>query len=134
MTFAALVNAPANEGERQVLEQLLTAISQKEWLDDPVLLAKAQDLIRQSHGGRAPRCLDPFAGGGSMPLEAMRLGCEATALDLNPVAYLALIGSLVYPQKYGKTDGGSAWSVREERRTMKPNRLAHRWSCQRLKP
>jgi adenine-specific DNA methylase len=38
-----------------------------------------------------------------MPLEALRLGCDATALDLNPVAYLALIASLVYPQRFGRT-------------------------------
>lgn len=42
--------------------------------------------IRRAHGGRAPKVLDPFAGGGAIPLEAMRLGCEATAIDINPVA------------------------------------------------
>ena len=42
--------------------------------------------IREAYGGRAPRVLDPFAGGGAIPLEAMRLGCEVTAVDLNPVA------------------------------------------------
>ena len=31
--------------------------------------------IREAYGGRAPRVLDPFAGGGAIPLEAMRLGC-----------------------------------------------------------
>jgi adenine-specific DNA methylase len=39
-----------------------------------------------------------------MPIEAMRLGCEVAAIDLNPVAYLALIGSLVYPRQYATTD------------------------------
>ena len=102
MTLAALIDAPQDDKQRQTLERLLTSLSQKEWPDNPVLLKQAQELIRQAHGGRAPRVLDPFAGGGSMPLEALRLGCDATAVDLNPVAYLALIGSLVYPQKYGK--------------------------------
>ena len=37
--------------------------------------------IRKAYGGRAPKVLDPFASGGSIPLEAMRLGCEATARD-----------------------------------------------------
>ena len=56
--------------------------------------------------GRAPRprVLDMFAGGGSIPLEALRLGCEAYALDLNPVAYIIELCTLVYPQKYGKPD------------------------------
>jgi len=54
--------------------------------------------------GRAskPKVLDMFAGGGSIPLEALRLGCDAYAVDLNPVAYVILMATLVFPQKYGK--------------------------------
>ena len=60
--------------------------------------------IREAYGGRAPRVLDPFAGGGAIPLEAMRLGCEATAVDINPVAWFILKCTLEYPQKLaGKT-------------------------------
>ena len=55
--------------------------------------------IRQAYGGRAPKVLDPFAGGGAIPLEAMRLGCEATAIDINPVAWLLLRCTLEYPQR-----------------------------------
>ena len=63
-----------------------------------------RDEIRNVHGGRAPRVLDPFAGGGAIPLEAMRLGCEATAIDINPVAWFILKCTLEYPQKLaGKT-------------------------------
>lgn len=102
MTLAALVDAPESDKQRKALEKLMLDLCQEEWPNSPQLLEQAQALIRQAHGGRAPRTLDVFAGGGSMPLEAMRLGCDATAVDLNPVAYLALIGSLVYPQKYGK--------------------------------
>ncbi|MEI8315108.1 MAG: DUF1156 domain-containing protein [Verrucomicrobiota bacterium] len=56
--------------------------------------------------GKAPRpkVLDMFAGGGAIPLEALRLGCEAYALDLNPVAHIIQLCTLVYPQKYGKPD------------------------------
>jgi len=56
--------------------------------------------------GRAPRpkVLDMFAGGGAIPLEALRLGCDAYALDLNPVAHIIELCTLVYPQKYGKPD------------------------------
>ena len=46
-----------------------------------------------------PKVLDPFAGGGAIPLEAMRLGCEATAIDINPVAWFILKCTLEYPQK-----------------------------------
>ena len=55
--------------------------------------------IRKAYGGRAPRVLDPFSGGGAIPLEAMRLGCEATAIDINPVAWFILKCTLEYPQK-----------------------------------
>jgi len=49
-----------------------------------------------------PKVLDIFAGGGAIPLEALRLGCETYAIDLNPVAHIIEICTLVYPQKYGK--------------------------------
>ncbi|MFN7672452.1 MAG: DUF1156 domain-containing protein [Planctomycetota bacterium] len=58
-----------------------------------------RDQIRKAYGGRAPRVLDPFAGGGAIPLEAMRLGCEVTANDINPVAWFILKCTLEYPQK-----------------------------------
>jgi putative DNA methylase len=45
-----------------------------------------------------------FAGGGAIPLEALRMGCEAYALDLNPVAHIIQLCTLVYPQKFGKPD------------------------------
>jgi putative DNA methylase len=55
--------------------------------------------IKKAYRGRAPRVLDPFAGGGAIPLEAMRLGCEATAIDINPVGWFILKCTLEYPQK-----------------------------------
>lgn len=51
-----------------------------------------------------PKVLDMFAGGGAIPLEALRLGCEAYALDLNPVAHVIQLCTLVFPQKYGRPD------------------------------
>ena len=62
-------------------------------------LDRFREEIRQAYGGRAPRVLDPFAGGGAIPLEAMRLGCEATAADLNPVAWFLLRCALEYPRR-----------------------------------
>ena len=57
-----------------------------------------RDKIRNAYGGQAPKVLDPFAGGGAIPLEAMRLGCDVTALDINPVAWFILRCTLQYPQ------------------------------------
>ncbi len=59
---------------------------------------KLREEIREAFGGRVPRVLDPFAGGGAIPLEAMRLGCEVTASDLNPVAWFVLRCTLHYPR------------------------------------
>ena len=58
-----------------------------------------REEIRRAYGGRAPRVLDPFAGGGAVPLEAMRLGCEVTAVDINPVAWFILKCTLEYTQR-----------------------------------
>ena len=65
--------------------------------DDFHPLLAFREEIKQAFGGRAPRVLDPFAGGGAIPLEAMRLGCEAVASDLNPVAWFILRCTLHYP-------------------------------------
>jgi adenine-specific DNA methylase len=62
-------------------------------------LQAIREEIRKVYGGRAPRVLDPFAGGGAIPLEAMRLGCEVTAIDINPVAWFILKCTLENPQK-----------------------------------
>ena len=61
-----------------------------------------RDEIRAAFSGRAPRVLDPFAGGGAIPLEAMRLGCEVTASDINPVAWFVLRCTLHYPRLVGR--------------------------------
>lgn len=59
--------------------------------------------VEDIEAGRAtrPKVLDMFAGGGAIPLEALRLGCEAYALDLNPVAHLIQLCTLIYPQQFG---------------------------------
>src|SRR5688572_20319049 len=53
-------------------------------------LEVSRALVKAAHGEEPPLIVDPFAGGGSIPLEALRLGCEAFASDLNPVACLIL--------------------------------------------
>src|SRR5262250_2280323 len=47
-------------------------------------------LVQAAHPEEPPLVVDPFAGGGSIPLEALRVGCDAFASDLNPVACLIL--------------------------------------------
>jgi putative DNA methylase len=77
------------------------------WVDEFKWPKEKKVVTREDiEAGRAPRprVLDPFAGGGAIPLEALRLGCEAYANDLNPVAHVIELCTLVYPQKYGKPD------------------------------
>ena len=81
--------------------------------DEPAVEAFRRE-IRDAFGGRAPRVLDPFAGGGAIPLEAMRLGCEVTAADLNPVAWFILRCTLHYPRLLaGKTRPLPGFAVRD---------------------
>ena len=63
--------------------------------------------IKDFYGGNAPKVLDPFAGGGAIPLEAMRLGCEVTSSDLNPVAWFIQKCTLDYPQRFA----GKKWPL-----------------------
>jgi adenine-specific DNA methylase len=66
------------------------------------LLGQARTLIRKRFGNEPPKVLDSFAGGGSIPLEALRLGCEAYALEYNPVAYIILKATIEFPQRFGQ--------------------------------
>ena len=71
------------------------------WMNE---LRIARELILMAYDGRPPKVMDMFAGGGAIPLEAMRLGCEVIANDYNPVAWFLLKCTLEYPQRFaGKT-------------------------------
>ena len=74
-----------------------------------------RERIREAYGGRAPKVLDPVAGGGAIPLEAMRLGCEVTAVDINPVAWFILKCTLEYPRQLaGRTRPLPDFALRDE--------------------
>ena len=76
------------------------------------VLQQARAEIRKSTGGNPPPVLDPFAGGGSIPLEAQRLGLEAHASDLNPVAVLINKALIEIPPKFaGSTSSESRSST-----------------------
>ena len=71
------------------------------WLNK---LRIVKELIELTYDGQPPKVMDMFAGGGAIPLEAMRLGCEVIANDYNPVAWFLLKCTLEYPQRLaGKT-------------------------------
>ena len=66
------------------------------------LIAAAHLFLHPGADSETPKVLDPFSGGGAIPLEALRLGCETYSLDINPVAHLIQRCTLEYPQKYGR--------------------------------
>ncbi|MCQ3809092.1 MAG: DUF1156 domain-containing protein [Acidimicrobiia bacterium] len=97
--FASLIDDPSSQpdrfpteaaqnAERKRLFELIEELVVWENSNDPEVLVKARAEVAASCDGHLPPVLDPFAGGGSIPLEAQRLGLEAHASDLNPVAVL----------------------------------------------
>lgn len=76
----------AQTKERERLFEILEKLVKWENSNDKETLDAAKAEIRNSMGSDLPALLDPFAGGGAIPLEAQRLGLEPYAQDLNPVA------------------------------------------------
>ena len=102
--FAALIDDPGPDHpeEREALMELIKRMTPWEAVKNgnSADIEKARELIRKQYG-RAPKVLDPFSGGGSIPLEALRLGCETYASDYNPVAVFIEKATLEWPQKFG---------------------------------
>jgi putative DNA methylase len=129
--FASLVDDPssrpadfpteeAQEAERQRLFRIIEELVKWENSNNETVLEAARAEILKSTDGDPPAVLDPFCGGGSIPLEAQRLGLEAHASDLNPVAVLitkALIeipprfeaNAPVNPESRNQLGHGGAW-------------------------
>ena len=103
--YAALIPAPKprDTEERDKRRQFIIELSKWENSLNHVIIEKAREDILEANGGNPLKVLDPFAGGGAIPLEALRLRCETYAGEYNPVAVLILKCTLEYPQKYGKS-------------------------------
>lgn len=80
----------SDEDLRQALLKFIGNFANWDLSADRTYLEVSRGLVRAAHDEETPLVVDPFAGGGSIPLEALRLGCEAFASDLNPVACLIL--------------------------------------------
>lgn len=101
--FAALIDLPEDKIKRKEIVELITKISPWESVinEDNKHLKIAQKMILEQWGDTPPKVLDPFAGGGSIPLEALRLGSETYINDYNPVAVFIEKATLEWPQKFG---------------------------------
>ena len=128
-SYAALTTAPRNIDEWQQRRNTIIDLSGSKKLSAH-LLEKAHTEIIQANAGSVPRVLDPFAGGGSYPFEALRLGCKTYAGDYNPVAVLIMKASIEYPQRFGRSvvaktnetaeDGKLFAGLLNEQRTTNP--------------
>ncbi|WMT57125.1 DUF1156 domain-containing protein [Truepera radiovictrix] len=125
--FASLVDDPsshpdkfpteeAQDEERQRLFRLIEELVKWENTTNEKVLNAARAEILKSTGGNPPPVLDPFAGGGSIPLEAQRLGLEAHASDLNPVAVLINKALIEIPPKFA---GRAPINPEAQRHTIK---------------
>ena len=90
----------AQQQERERLFGILTRLVKWENSNDEGILAEAKAEIMKSTDNNPPALLDPFAGGGAIPLEAQRLGLEAHAHDLNPVAVMINKAMIEIPPKF----------------------------------
>jgi adenine-specific DNA methylase len=93
---------PQDEDLRRALLKFIGDFANWDLSADRVYLEAARGLVQAAHPEETPLVVDPFAGGGSIPLEALRLGCEAFASDLNPVACLILKVMLEDIPRYGR--------------------------------
>ena len=127
--YAALTPAPKDSDERKKKREFIAKLSKWENLLDLNLLEVARNEILEANNGNPPKVLDPFAGGGSIPLEALRLGCETYASDYNPVATLILKCTLEYPQKYGiGNEQGKEFGLNDEHRTNRLVEDVKKWA------
>ena len=120
--FASLVDDPsarpdlypteaAQQAERRRLLGLIEELCRWERSGDGALLAEAQRCIAASAGDGLPRIIDPFCGGGAIPTEAIRLGLDTLAIDLNPVAALVSEATVSLAQRFAGRPAVGAASV-----------------------
>ncbi len=102
VVFGTLLPDPGDDARRKEILDLLAAASSFEASVKPNTINPLRQLLADAYPDGPPRVLDCFAGGGAIPLEALRLGCETTAVDLNPVAHLIEKCILEYPQRFGQ--------------------------------
>ena len=105
--YAALIPPSRDTDEWNQKRNFIINFSKWENSLNVHLAERACKEILEANGGVPPKVLDPFGGGGSIPLEALRLGCDTYSNDLNPVAVLIQKCTLEYPQNYSRLPGNT---------------------------
>ena len=122
--FASLIDLPSSSKEKKVLIELIKDIAPWNTVktNSSPLIHKSQQFIKKQWHNEPPKVIDPFSGGGSIPLEALRLGCETYASDLNPLAVLIGKATLEWPQKVASTQLSTSvekWSKKIQKEVKK---------------
>lgn len=101
------------EGLRQALLDFIARFANWDASTDPSFLECSRSLVAAANPDGPPLVVDPFAGGGAIPLEALRVGAEAWAGDYNPVAALLLKVVLEDIPRYGErlAEGVRTWGA-----------------------
>lgn len=124
--FSSLIKYPDNK--KELTEQMAFINDLSIWKNSTKEnnLKKAKKNISKNFKNM-PKILDPFTGGGSIPLEASRLGCETYASDYNPVAIIIQKATLEYPQKFGYIKNDNNISVHLENQLLKDFKIWSEW-------
>jgi putative DNA methylase len=139
--FASLVDDPSNDlpedeaqAERERLFDIIRDLVKWENSSDEAVLGKAREEILRSTGGEPPPVLDPFCGGGSIPLEAQRLGLEAHGSDLNPVAVMITKALIELPPRFAGDPPVNPEPARERASPLGAGRRALPRTCATTEP
>lgn len=112
VVFATLMPDPDDDEERDRLLGIIAGASAFERSDAGGAALRAE--LAKAWPDERPKVLDCFAGGGAIPLEAIRLGCDVHAVDINPVAHLVQLATLDYPMRFGEKDPRGRYQLVED--------------------
>lgn len=126
--YASLVDPPPRKNAKELGEKsaLIAKLSKWESANDHTLIDKIRKEILDNNDGISPKVLDPFGGGGAIPLEALRLGCDTYSSDVNPVAVLIQKCAMEYPQRFGMVHVGKNFARKDEKNPLLED--IKRWS------
>jgi putative DNA methylase len=114
VVFGTLLPDPESSAERSKILSTIARAAPFDAANKESCIGPLRRLLAEAYPANSPKVLDCFAGGGAIPLEALRLNCDVTAVDLNPVAHLIEKCALEYPQRFGQPDSRGENSLAED--------------------
>ncbi|NMC77477.1 MAG: DUF1156 domain-containing protein, partial [Candidatus Methanofastidiosa archaeon] len=123
--YASLISAPKNIEEWKETRKFIIELSKWDNSLKKSIINKARENILIYFKGSPPKVLDPFGGGGSIPLEAARLGCETYSNDYNPISVFIQKATLEYPKNF---ELRQEWGELNLQRSNKLFSDVHKWA------